>query len=239
MKCNALSATKISMFKQCPLKYHAVYELGVTNPFHHHLSDAGQAIHKYLEILLKEKRKPDIEAIYRRYGIIEEDRSLVEDLIMRTLRDGYLDNHRCLVDCEYKFRNMLKDGETVVTGMIDRVDLDGDKLTVTDLKTGKEIMTEDQAGGNYQGRIYALAGFLNFPSIRSCDVVFWFLRHQKRVVTTINISEADSVADEILKVAGEIRGCSDPKPVYNRGCRFCHYKPNCPLFPEESHYELQ
>jgi hypothetical protein len=66
-----------------------------------------------------------------------------------------------------------------------------------------------------------------FPSVRTVRVSFWVLRHRvQRVVKTAE----DALSDEreLMTVADEIRGCSDPEGRPSGLCPWCPYEKQCP-----------
>jgi len=227
MKLNSVSASSLSVFDQCCLKFYAVYVLGMKeepSP----AAAIGTTVHKFFEKLLMEKKVPDIKQLCSEFKVLDID--MVKLLCENTLKMNYLDDHRYMLKCEYPFKITLNDQKTLSKGFIDRLDIYGNKAVIHDLKTGKTPYTKKELANNYQAKIYNIAIRKCFPEINETKVIFWFVK--PGIKQEVNFTEEITKLDEqlIIDKAEQIRSIEDPLPRKNKYCNWCLYKTKCSLY---------
>ena len=227
MKCRKLSASLISTYKQCPLKYKAQY-IDKLKSETHPSALIGTSVHEALELIVKTKKSPNIKEICEKHKTNEV--KLVTKLVQDTLKNRYLDHFERIHDVEYKFDFALKDGETEIIGFIDRLDFESDEeAIIIDLKSSKKKFTKKELENNYQAKMYDLAVKRNFPKVKKCKVIFWFVRTQERQLLTFT-NEHKKFEDELIEIRKEIIANEEPTPNENNFCMWCVNYQNCPLF---------
>lgn len=230
MEVGDLSASKLATFFTCALQYHAKYELKLREP----QGDAakfGSAFHKIMELLVQTKKCPDINAIATEHGVTEKTSDLVK-LTKSTLTNGYLDNFKNIDGVEKKFDMIIRGTDTKVRGVIDRLDLELDKnyAMIIDLKTSNHAFTKKELAANIQAKIYAAAIKRMYPNITKIDMIFWFVKSQKRQLVEFNDDTIEIVEKELTDVVHNIKSVTNPSPCENKYCKYCVYYDKCPLF---------
>lgn len=230
MQCRNLSASSISCFLQCPLKYYASVELKLKEEYKHPSAIVGQAVHKVLEKLVKDKVLPDVKLICESYEIVKSEK-LVKDLVKNAINLGYLKNISYLVDVEYSFKLPFGEGTNLV-GFIDRLDKKDDEIIIHDIKTNYKKYTKEELKENYQAKVYNIAMRKVFPDVKKVDVLFWFVKCKDRQLCSF--SEEQTAIDEVKvkDIREKIINTHKPKPIKNKYCDWCVYYKHCPLFNE-------
>jgi len=238
MKVDHISASGIKTYKQCPLKYYAVYDLALPEPPPHPNTVMGSAVHDIMEEATNYRMKPDSDPkfhdpMYWKQAAIEKNRvethliPVIDELVGNAVRWGYFRNIRRTVGCEIKIGFALPD-DTKVTGYIDRLDVMIPDMDIIDLKTQKNAFEPEELEDNWQARIYNIGARKLKPEITGkATVSFWVLRHQvQRVILTADDAEKDY--HRIAKVVNEIRACKDPEGKPSGLCPWCPYDKQCP-----------
>ena len=236
MKLDHLSASRIKTYFQCPMKYHALYDLELPEDEPHPLTVMGSAVHKMFEVSTRARmsgRRPKLHdpmalkaAAMRSFGVDPALGCLVDELTANALRWGYFRMVSRTVGVEWGFDFELADG-TKVTGFIDRLDLSPPGADILDLKTQKKAFEPGELLDNWQARIYNAAVRRRHPEVTGkVSVSFWVLRHQ---VQRVFLSAEDAERDEarLVALADEIRACEEPDGRPSALCQYCPYK-DCP-----------
>jgi RecB family exonuclease len=239
MKVDHISASAIKTFEQCPLKYHAVYELKLPEPPPHPNTVMGTAVHEMMETATKYRIMPGSDPVrhdpmFWKDTAIQKNKvqsnlvPLIDELIANAVRWGYFRNVLHTVGCELEIGFTLGDG-TLVTGFIDRLDITPPNADIIDLKTQKSAFEDDELYGNWQARIYNIGARRLYPKITGVATVsFWVLRHRvQRVWMTQECAEQDLAA--LGRKVMEIRACKDPEGRPSGLCPWCPYEKQCPV----------
>jgi RecB family exonuclease len=243
------SYSRISTYDNCGLQYLFAVVLGL-DPESSHNMLFGSVVHKVFEELETGALPVDPKAAYARYNELFKEiapRFPNKAVARQFYREGqvmierygtYLGPGQAAL-AERSFKVDL-DGHRI-TGRIDRVDkkdLSGPNLVISDYKTSKSVVSWEEAKESLQLAIYYLAAksdpemtelgeplamqlvYPNAPLSRG-DV-------QKRVQ---NRDEAE-VALERLPGLMENVLAEDFRPNPEADCRWCKFKPLCPLWAE-------
>lgn len=112
------------------------------------------SVEDYLELVLPEIDRLPVEAEWMRGQTERTAREMLTKLALY-VADAHAVG-RAVVGAEMKFA--IEDGHTVVSGIIDRIERDGDgNIFVVDLKTGKSVPSVEEAQTHAQLRCYQLA----------------------------------------------------------------------------------
>lgn len=235
MKVDHISYSGIGTYEQCPLKYYAIYELGLPKLPPHPLTDMGSAVHLMLEKAAQAERagaECSDPMLWKREAMdkfcVGSDLSeLIDELIANAIRWGYFRNIHRNVGCEVETEFSLSDG-TKVCGKMDRIDLMAPSADVIDIKTQKKEFDDSTLQDNWQARIYNIGARQLHPEITGdVSVSFWVLRHRvQRVKKTSGDVATDLV--QIEKKVGEIRACTNPVGNPTALCQWCPYEKQCP-----------
>lgn len=233
-----LSASKITDYDTCPLKYRFRYVLNVPTPPHYALS-FGITIHRVLYDLaraVEAGQHPTIEDalgfydtrwVSEGYESIEHERAR-QHSGRKALRQ-YLEIHPALrtekpLAVEVPFSFFI--GSTRVTGRIDRLDqADGSKnaVVVTDFKTGEG--KSKSADTDVQLSIYAFAtrAALGYEPAR---LQLSYVETGKDDVTSRTTEQDAETARHVEEVATRVRA-EDFRATPGFHCRFCDFRTIC------------
>jgi len=238
-----LSHSSISLYTECPQKYKFKYVDKIPEKPRHFFS-FGQSVHSALEFFYAPKvpTPPSLKELLQNYKEIwvsagykdqyqeaeyfEEGKRILTEFHSKHTKDYHVPYF-----VEYMF-NFEVDG-VPVTGRIDRVDkLPDGKLSVLDYKTGKKLAT-GRLEIDAQLTMYQLA-CEKMLGAEVGELVFYHLPTLKQhrasrrpaalveELTTRIVTTAESITKEKF----------DPKPEESV-CRWCDYKPICPIFKDQ------
>ena len=239
MQLKYLSASRIKTYEQCQLKYHAVYDLKYKEGPPHPLTVMGRAVHvnfdRGTEILLEGGEYDFLKMITpvcAECGVTRPNAELARTLTKNALDWGYLRKLDRCVGSEIAFFETLSDGETQIKGLIDRLDLNMPDGDIIDLKTQQKAFDDALLGDEWQTVVYNIAARRLHPDLTgSVAVSYWTLRHRVQRVW-VSLDDAKRGEDKLLRVADEIRNCTDPQPTPTPLCQWCPYKAECPAANE-------
>jgi superfamily I DNA/RNA helicase len=247
------SYSRISHYDNCPLAYLCSVALGLDSDITHNL-DFGRWIHEIIEDCEKEpseeqrrlgrRRLTNLDMVLTRYEQIFDSSVFPNQPVADQFeRDGriILTNYARHMDpggalmAEHQFQVEM-DGH-LIRGRIDRVDKKGRNVIVTDYKTSRSEIGWDEARKSLQLAIYYKAARED-PRLRahgepcSMQLVYPFKLVRgdvsKRCQTP---AEAEVVLE---RLPGLIEGvlAEEFAPSPEADCRWCKFKPVCPLWAE-------
>jgi hypothetical protein len=129
-------------------------------------------------------------------------------------------------------------GALAVSGRVDRVDRRGDELVVVDYKTGRSVLTVDDARGSLALALYALACERTLR--RSCTAVELHHLPTGRVARfdhtedslARHLSRAEAIGAEAVAAAQALRDGRDPDELFparvSQVCGWCDFVRGCP-----------
>jgi hypothetical protein len=134
----------------------------------------------------------------------------------------------------YQATEYLKDEKLtkewfVITGFIDAVFEEEEKLTVIDWKTGS-LKSSRVLQNGWQYKIYSLYSILKYPKMQHGDMVFAFLTEDKVKPVTLFFSHAlkEQLIHDLRLQCKQISNCKVFRCKKNYLCeRFCTFKPIC------------
>jgi RecB family exonuclease len=105
-------------------------------------------------------------------------------------------------------------------------------VTIIDIKTGKNVPSQQVMEESWQTRIYNIAARKMYPNAKTVMMVYWYLRDRKYVVfRSAEMAEKDE--QRLVEIAREIRAVDTPECSPSLLCRWCPYFNDCPNFEEE------
>lgn len=238
-----LSHSSLSMFSECPQKWKFKYVDRIPERPRHFFS-FGSSVHAALEFFygVKALPAPPLEEVLEHYKKIwlpqgykdpgqeaeyfEQGKQIIASFYHKHIADYAIPYF-----VEYGFN--LKVEGVPVTGKVDRVDkLEDGTLGVVDYKTGKALAAE-RVKGDSQLTMYQMAceellgakvarlSFYHLPSLKEQTVE----RHDQKLV--------DGLRRKIVGTAEAIdKDAFEPNPSESV-CRWCDYKPICPVFKHQ------
>lgn len=235
-----LSHSSISLYLDCPKKWHFKYVEKIPEKPRHFFS-FGKSVHDVLEYFydVRTLPPPSLEQLLKRY----EDKWLSEgyespeqeaqykEQGRRILEDYYrkhIDGFKIPYFTEYGFQ--LKVDDVPVVGYVDRIDKVGDdRIAIVDYKTGKAIpksrVLADEQLTMYQMACEQLLG------LKVENLTFYHLPSQTALTVGPHREEqVEALREKIVKTAEQIKAERFlPKPE-ERKCGWCDYKALCPAW---------
>ncbi len=163
--------------------------------------------------------------------------------------DYYEKGKKCLMDYYEEYKpfdqtKIVKTEESVFcklkqdsqeyrfTGIIDRLDWnDKEKIfEIHDYKTSATLMTQEEAGQDFQLSLYQLALLRRWPEAERTKLIWHFLLFNKQIEssrTKEQLMEIQSIAVDKIKA---IEACEEFPPHKSVLCDWCDFQQICPLW---------
>ncbi|MDR3609878.1 MAG: UvrD-helicase domain-containing protein [Ignavibacteriaceae bacterium] len=243
-----ISATRFSVFSQCPMKYYLRFEVGLNliNEFSPLLDkiDAGsnndvdgslkgRIIHSLLEKNIKRENLPgQTNIILEKEKIPPVEKKILLNEIIKDL-DKYFssDKHREIVsfpNFKNEFEVYLKLDEFYLYGRIDKVIFDDNKIKIIDYKTDNispGYVKNRTAQYLSQVKFYSFILSRLYPHVHLYELQIVFIKNPDATINIeINDDDFSAIENEIIKMIDSLRN-RDFIPNINQ-CRNCIYSAN-------------
>jgi putative RecB family exonuclease len=125
------------------------------------------------------------------------------------------------------------------TGVIDRLDWnDKEKIfEIHDYKTSASLMTQEEAGKDFQLPLYQLALLSMWPEAEKAKLIWHYLLFNKQIEssrTKEQLMEIQSIAVDKIKA---IEACKEFPPKKSALCDWCDFQQVCPLWKHQKKVE--
>ena len=247
------SYSRISQYDNCPLAYLFSVVLGLDPDTSHNMA-FGTWIHQIFEDCEKppsleeqasgRRRLHNKEAALARFEELFDPQVFPNRAIARQFhRDGAVMIERycthlspgTALRAEHVF-NIDHDGH-VIRGRIDRVDRKGKGIVVADYKTSRSAISTKEVPDSLQLAIYYLAATRDPELVELGEPVSMQLVYpasMSRGDVTRRCQTPEQAQVVLKRLPGLIEGVlgEDFEPSPEANCRWCKFKPLCPLWPE-------
>jgi RecB family exonuclease len=239
------SYSRLSNMEECALKYLYEVEMGL-DPSQSYQMWMGSLVHSIIDRVQRHEIPRELDAI----------EAVLDAEWKPALFPSRAIEHRRRLDCSEMFRRWVLGeqaeveqsevgfeyplGDAVIRGKIDAIfRMSNHKLRLVDYKTGRYAPTEEEAKKSLQLGAYYLAvlrdpelSTLGKPGRLQLSYLGDFFRESFTVRGFSPGDEYEQWAEETIKgLVANIRGESfAPNPEAD--CRFCSFKPICPVWPE-------
>lgn len=224
------SYSRIDTYTQCAAKYFYSYILKEPRQFNPP-AVLGNIVHAVLENILDNDKVLDVVELREEYeknipiwdpdNLIPADLISVGSVIIDEFYDQHSDKKFNIYEKEMSFNFIL--GIYKIIGFIDRVDIVGDRINITDYKTGKWEVTQKDVHNNMQLGIYALALHNIFPE-KEIYAELYYLRSGKRKGHLFSFEDIENVKIKLLQSINTIISDSNFLPTSNvRICSYCDH----------------
>ncbi|MEK6553044.1 MAG: PD-(D/E)XK nuclease family protein, partial [Bacteroidota bacterium] len=250
-KREIISATKISMFTQCPVKYQLTYELGYptiynlvkerSNEFEFNLLEddelrqyaqlKGKLIHTVLkeEVSREELSKYLMTHLSLESFSNDSERNNFQNSLLKEIEKYYDSNTYQTISKSDNYKNEFEvyceEKEHYLYGIIDKLIIEKDKLIIVDYKT--DNISIDQLSSRAESYIpqltfYAYVLSKLYKSYNNFQLRLVFLKYaDELIVKEINHSDLDNFNNELNERISKIYS-NDYIPNLNH-CSSCHY----------------
>jgi len=255
-----LSATRISMFLECKLKYWLNYHEDIpkmANP----AFKLGLLCHEVLEragrIWIEHGKftKKDREELMDYYNEISAKEGVEDleihktgkELVNRRLDDFMMGEKIISLEERFGFSEdnqvMTSDGVLLIGAMDKVVELDEDSLMVIDYKTSNTMPTGDQLKNDVQLSIYDLVASIKWPEYKRIVLCLDLLKGDPMITyrTPEEREEFSKYLKALYNAMAKLRK-TDAKPSLNIFCPWCDYKDYCRTYKkayEKTNYSFE
>ncbi len=247
-KNEIISATKISMFDQCPVKYQLTYELGYTPLLKYTLQSENnfdfspneeensnqhaQLKGKLIHLALSKNIQPSMLAKFLDDQFIKEGavdtielkKSITTSLTAFMSSSAYTELQKNS-NVRNEFEIYCKEGEHYLYGIIDKLIYEENKLTVVDYKTDSipDAKINQRAESYFpQLKFYAYILSKLYPNVIQFQLHLVFIKHPHSVVKLLlNRNEIDNYNSHIENAITKIYS-SNFQPNYSH-CKQCQF----------------
>lgn len=235
------SASKIELYKRCPLQFKYRYVLNVptrpSGPI-----NVGAAVHAVLEKITKRRMNGESTTDEQAIVLLEKHWESA-DFESKKNADEYWENAKLMIRNYMKWdMDASRRGSTIVDvekkfgldidglkfiGKMDRVDKEADdKYVVTDYKTGKTPTRQSEIAGDIQMNLYALAAESVYNKLPA-KVMQLFVLGNKEVPNEVNDEKLKAERAVIVDKAKAILSGEFPASPEYMKCRWCDYVDIC------------
>lgn len=220
----------------CEAKYFFSYILREPQTFGH-AATLGNILHKVLEEKLEPNQKitkSDLDHFISEYHNQIPSYDPSSEIPDNFLIDGenmlvdFIDRHDGeSFSIEYKEKGFtIVIGNALVNGYIDRIDIVGDTLYITDYKSGKREESQKKIASNVQLGIYALAMKKEFPD-KKIHASLYYLRSGKQKGHLYTDDDLNAIELLIMELVNNLINKNNFSYTPNSFiCSFCDYAQN-------------
>ncbi len=237
------SYSRISTYDNCGLQYLLSVVLGLDPESSHNMA-FGSWIHKVFEECETGAITNEAAALIRYEELFDENVFPNRAVARQFRREGEV-----MID---RYVQLLKPGQAAVaetgfkieleghriTGRIDRVDKIGKNLVISDYKTSKSVVSWDEARESLQLAIYYLAARTD-PELSSLgEPASMQLIYPNAPLSRGEVQKRCQNPEEAQRALERLPGlmeevlAEDFRPNPEADCRWCKFKPLCPLWAE-------
>lgn len=224
------SYSRIDTYTQCPAKYFYSYIKKEPRQFNA-AATLGNIVHSVLENTLENDKQLNIQELTTEYekNILtwDPDKKISQELvsagfnIINEFYDTNIDVEFNIYDKELSFDFVI--GSYRIIGFIDRVDVYGDRVHITDYKTGKWEVALKDVPTNMQLGIYALAMHHIFPE-KEIYAELYYLRSGRKKGHLFTTEDFADVKQRLIKSINNIITDTNFLPTANtRACSYCDH----------------
>jgi RecB family exonuclease len=224
------SYSRIDTYNQCAAKYFFSYIKKEPRQFNAP-AVLGNIVHDVLENILSNDKELVLEELKSEYelnipkwdpdNLISKELIDVGSVILDEFYDEHSDTKFNIYQKEMPFELII--GTYKIIGFIDRVDIVGNRVNITDYKTGKWEVSAKSVPDNLQLGLYALAMSTLFPD-KEIYAELYYLRSGKRkghLFTKVELEVIKSnLISNILKIINDLN--YNPTPNV-RACSYCDH----------------
>ncbi len=248
------SHSRLSTFKQCKLKYKFQYIDKIIPTIEKSIEvHLGDSVHKSLEWLYKQVQKgkiPELDDLlifyiekwkknYNPNILVVKENLNEKDYLNQGIKFliDYYEKHKPFQDntleLEKKITITLNEEKQIkIIGFIDRLahNLETNEIEIHDYKTNNSQPRENHGEKDTQLALYAIAIKEIFGNEKSVKLVWHFLAHNKKIVSTRNNEQLKNLKKETLNLIHEIKNTKHFSPNKSILCEWCRYKNICPAW---------
>ncbi len=252
---SSYSFSKIGSFEKCKLQYK--YRYVDKLPLRVETIEAfmgiivHEALKEFYDLVKNKIIKPEKWLLSKYDELWKKDYNDSIKIVKKefSAEDYYEKGKKCLMDYYEEYKpfdqtKIVKTEESVFcklkqdaqeyrfTGIIDRLDWnDKEKIfEIHDYKTSATLMTQEEAGQDFQLALYQIALLSRWPEAEKAKLIWHFLLFNKQIEssrTKEQLMEIQSIAVDKIKA---IEACEEFPPYKSVLCDWCDFQQICPLW---------
>ena len=262
----SFSYSKMSTYKECPLKYKFRYIDKLYEPPKHFFA-FGTALHKAMEYLYSSVNPPfpTLQAVldffkkdwesttWQEKGYESVDKELAGYDEAVNIITAYYQKfcQKFVAPVSTEFKTTVDFDDISVVGIVDRIDyLGSGKISIVDYKTGKKIKREPDQLMMYQKLLFGNKELeervkKHHPRIKNIEVsnmLFLHLKGPEFEQQVFSPASEEQMQDFWARALGVAENIKQEKFEPNPGemqCRFCDFKKYCPIWNLDKSYSAQ
>lgn len=250
------SYSRLSTYRQCPLKYKLSYIDRIKRPTESIEAFLGTVVHETLQKCYEDIRRGKLNrpeelvefyqatwqskwhdeiAITRPDMAAGHYQSLGEKMLMGYCRRFAPFDADITIATEMRLNFALGDGEKYkMTGFIDRVTRAPDGYwEIHDYKTSAHLPSQAKADQDRQLALYQIGIKQKWPDIEKVRLIWHYLASEKDIVSTRTDEDLSKLAAETTVLIDEIEQAVDFPPNDSNLCGWCEYPDLCPMHKHE------
>lgn len=253
---NKYSPSRIGTFDKCKLQYRYHYIDNLPSDLETVENFMGSRVHEALEEFYKLIKGGKVESLDWLLNKYEElwNKNYTEDIkIVKskfTIADYFNNGKQCLINYynQYQPFNQTKivDTERLIffnvesegvkfpfNGKLDRLDWNDKEniFEIHDYKTGRKLITQEEADNDWQLGLYHLAIKKKWPAdIEKIKLIWHFLTMNKEITSFRTEDQISNLQKSVVEKVKEIESCNDFFPQKSALCDWCDYQNICPLW---------
>ena len=252
---SSYSFSKIGSFEKCKLQYK--YRYIDKLPYRVETIEAfmgiivHEALKEFYDLVKNKIIKPKRWLLSKYDELWKKDYNDSIKIVKKefSAEDYYEKGKKCLMDYYEEYKpfdqtKIVKTEESVFcklkqdaqeyrfTGIIDRLDWnDKEKIfEIHDYKTSATLMTQEEAGQDFQLPLYQLALLSRWPEAEKAKLIWHFLLFNKQIESTRTKEQLMGIQSIAVNKIKAIEACEEFPPHKSILCDWCDFQQICPLW---------
>lgn len=252
---SSYSFSKIGSFEKCKLQYK--YRYIDKLPYRVETIEAfmgiivHEALKEFYDLVKNKIIKPKRWLLSKYDELWKKDYNDSIKIVKKefSAEDYYEKGKKCLMDYYEEYKpfdqtKIVKTEESVFcklkqdaqeyrfTGIIDRLDWnDKEKIfEIHDYKTSATLMTQEEAGQDFQLPLYQLALLSRWPEAEKAKLIWHFLLFNKQIESTRTKEQLMGIQSIAVDKIKAIEACEEFPPHKSILCDWCDFQQICPLW---------
>lgn len=259
---SSYSFSKIGSFEKCKLQYKYRYidklRLRVETIEAFMGIIVHEALKEFYDFVKNKIIKPKKWLLYKYNELWKKDYNESIKIMKKefSAEDYYEKGKKCLMDYyeeykpfdqtkivkteEYVFCKLKQDSQEYrFAGIIDRLDWnDKEKIfEIHDYKTSATLMTQEEAGQDFQLSLYQLALLSRWPEAEKTKLIWHFLLFNKQIESSRTKEQLMEIQSIVVDKIKAIEACEEFPPHKSVLCDWCDFQQICPLWKHPKEME--
>ncbi len=246
------SHTRLSAFEQCPFKYYLQYVEKRKSPVQGIEGFMGNRVHEALQRLYEGVMKGKIlglKEVLEFYAKRWEEKYHPHVRVVKqdTTPEDYFNEGISCIEWFYRAHHPFDRGTTLAVekrvyfstsfgdrfrAVMDRVDLEDNKIVIHDYKTGGKLSSKEDLAADRQLSLYYRAAEQSIAEGRPIELRWHFLRYGKMISLSGSEMMVEEVEKQVHQLIEVIESTDEYPPKLGPRCPWCGYSEMCPVYQD-------